>query len=451
MLTNPNSNSSLLASLVQNPLLLDSSAENFFLNAVNEMASSERFSEAMEASVDAFQQTDEEFWADDDGWGRPYNVQNGTLLIPVQGILLNRFAYQFGRWATGYQYLERAFKRGQEDPEVARIAFSIHSGGGEVAGNFELVDKIFEARGNKPVTAYASDYAYSAAYSIASAADEIVLSRSGGVGSVGVVTAHVDYSEAMKDFGVKVTLIHAGAHKVDGNPYEKLPEDVKARFQDRIDRLYGEFTSIVARNRGIEDQAVRDTEALTYDASNAIEVDLADRVGVMEEELAAHGTQATLENTLMTTKPKAPATAEAATFTQEDLDQARAEGVKEGTLAGAQAEQTRYTAIMGCDAAKTRPAAAQMLVELGTDAETASTKLAAMPEETQAAAPETPAEPAPAPAAATPFAATMDGSDQPTVGADAGAEANDDTGPQAQSNALLAAYAKATGQTRTAA
>ena len=133
--------------------------------------------------------------------------------------------------------------------------------------------------------AFAVDHAYSAAFAIASSAHKISMTRSGGVGSVGVVTAHVDYSKMLNDFGVKVTFIFAGKHKVEGNAYEKLPAAAKARIQEKIDRIYGVFTGTVARNRKMDDQAVRATEALTYDASNAIDVGFADKVGVFEDDI----------------------------------------------------------------------------------------------------------------------------------------------------------------------
>lgn len=69
---------------------------------------------------------------------RPYNVQNGTLLIPVQGVLLNKFSFSFGRWATGYDYIEQALIRGMADSNVQRVALVVDSPGGEVAGCFEL-------------------------------------------------------------------------------------------------------------------------------------------------------------------------------------------------------------------------------------------------------------------------------------------------------------------------
>jgi signal peptide peptidase SppA len=232
----------------------------------------------------------DEFWTELGAWGskrlRPYIVRNGVLMIPVKGVLLNGFPYQFFDYATGYEYIWKAFERGVSDPEVTGIALIIDSPGGMVAGNFDLVDRIFDARGTKPVRAFASESAYSAAYSIASAADRIVVARTGGVGSIGVVTSHVDVSKALDEAGYKVTFIFAGQHKVDGNPYEALPDDVKARIQARVDELYGVFVDTVARNRNLDAAAVRATEALTFTATEAIENKLADSIGALDAALA---------------------------------------------------------------------------------------------------------------------------------------------------------------------
>ncbi|HQT14833.1 S49 family peptidase [Reyranella sp.] len=217
---------------------------------------------------------------------RPYNVVNGILELPVRGVLLHGFPYQFLDWATGYEYIWKAFDRGLGDDAVKGIALIIDSPGGMVAGNFDLVDRMFAARGIKPVRAYASEYAYSAAYSIASAADSITLPRTGDVGSIGVVTTHLDVSKAYEEIGFKVTFIFAGKHKVDGNAYEPLPDDVKASIQADIDYLYGIFVDTVARNRGLDPNTVRATEANTFRADEALEAGLADFVGPLDNALA---------------------------------------------------------------------------------------------------------------------------------------------------------------------
>lgn len=336
--------------------------------------------------------------ADDDGfweWGdtgeahpyRPYVVQNGVLQIPVYGVLLNKFSYQFGRWATGYQYIERALERGLEDPEVRGVALVSDSGGGEVAGCFECAEKIYEARQEKPIAAFAADHAYSAAYALTSAADQYNVAPSGGTGSIGVVTMHVDISEMLTKAGMKVTFIFAGKHKVDGNSYEKLPDSVKGRIQQRIDKVYGVFTSTVARNRNLEESAVRDTEALTYDAEASVEIGLADRVGSFDETLAAFEEEvaATQEGEFdMATQPKNES---ATTFTQAEVDAKVSDAKAEGIAEGAKGERARAASIYGLEEAKTRPAATRMAINAGLSLEDAKAQLADMPEEATAAAP----------------------------------------------------------------
>jgi signal peptide peptidase SppA len=322
----------------------------------------------------------DDFWFSADDWRskfRPYQVKGGVLVIPVKGVLLNDFPWQIYNWATGYEYILAAFKRGLDDPDVKGIAFHIDSPGGMVAGNFDLVDRIYQARGTKPIKAFASEGAYSAAYSIASAADDITVTRSGGVGSVGVVTTHVDYSEAMEDAGVKVTFIFAGKHKVDGNPYAPLPEAVRVRIQDRIDALYEEFTGIVARNRGIEQSAVKKTEAQIFSAAEALDVKFADRIGQLDDEITAFAA------TFSTKREEDDMAEKQAQFEQADLDSAKAQGVTEGKAQGVSEERARITGILGSEEAKTRPTAAMMLVELGVDAETAATQLAKLQPETK--------------------------------------------------------------------
>lgn len=414
----------LFAAFSERPLFIAPDSAETVGQTIQFLSTDEEAKTLISSSPMAFAGTDgqDEFWGSDDHPYRPYVVHNGVLQIPVMGVLMNRFSYQFGRYATGYQYIEKALSRGLADPEVKGIALICDSPGGEVSGCFELADKIYEGRSVKPIRAFAADRAYSAAYALASSAGDVSVTRSGGVGSIGVVTMHVDFSENIAKQGVKVTFIFAGSHKVDGNPYEKLPEDAKARIQVRIDRLYGVFTGTVARNRGIDDKDVRATEALTFDATDAVDKLLADRIGALDEEMVVFMNEV------------AEAEDEQMSFTQEQMDTAvaaaKADGVAEGKAAGmtegANAERERATAIMALEESKTRPAAANMMVELGVSAETAKDKLAKMPEEATAAAPKGKEAPkgneAPKGSA---FERMMDSTGNPEVGADSNTEGED--------------------------
>lgn len=321
----------------------------------------------LDAMLTAQAAADDGFWPADDHWMakyRPYVVVDGVLQIPVKGMLLHDFSFAVGTFATGYVYIWRAFERGLSDPNVKGIALICHSGGGEVAGCFDLVDKMF-ANKAKPVRAFAHEGAYSAAYAVASVADKIVVSRTGGVGSIGVLTMHVDASKAWSEAGYTVTLIDAprGGHKTDGSPFKPLADAARARMQGRIDTLYGEFVATVARNRPqLNAATIRATQALTYTAQESIDLKLADAIGSLDDAVAAFAADlsSTKEDPTMTTTA---ADKPVATFTQADLDRARAEGhtagKAEGLKLGAEGERARIGAILDHAEAQGREALAR--------------------------------------------------------------------------------------------
>lgn len=396
----------ILSRFQHEPALLGETTRAWFETCVHNAATMLASIETAEQEEGKVSASADGFWFGEDDWRssyRPYNVKKGVLQIPVKGVLLNGFPWQIGSAATGYEYIHEALKRGMDDEDVKGIAFIIDSPGGMVAGNYDLVDRMFAMRGKKPMKAFAAESAYSAAYSIASAADEIVVTRSGGVGSVGVLTMHVDYSEALEREGVKITYIFAGKHKVDGNPYEPLPEGTRAKIQERIDALYSEFVSIVARNRGIDEKAVRRTEADVFDAKAALNVQFADRIGSLDDEITAFTASFTQEeDDDMAEKIQAP------TFTESDVANARAEGVAEGRKDGAKAAVDRINAIMDSDAGKARPKAAlNAALKTSMPADEATAFLAALPEE-KAEAPKVDETPKGAGAPAGMFQAAMD-------------------------------------------
>ena len=369
---------------------------------------------SLESSKDAPVMADD-FWFASTDWRsqfRPYAVKDGILHIPVKGVLLNDFTYAFGSWATGYQYIQRAFERGMGDTDVKGIAFVIDSPGGMVAGNFDLVDRIYARRGEKPIAAFANEHAYSAACSIFTSADpgRRYVARTGGVGSIGVVTTHVDVSKAVDADGYVITFIHAGKHKVDGNPYEPLPEAVRARIQERIDALYSIFVSTVARNTGLSEEAVRATEAQTFMAPEATSNGLADKVRSLDDALADFS--ASLN--------PAEGDDRMTDITQADHDAALATARTEATREGATAERTRVSAIINSEAGQARPTAA-LAAAMDTDmtAEQAVAFRAKLPEEPKPSA-AAPAAPAGAGAPKGMFKAAMDGSDNPDLTDDGG-------------------------------
>lgn len=214
-------------------------------------------------------------------------AQSGIAVIPVFGTLVKRsLGLDAASGLMAYDELESRLETALADPQVAGILLDLDSPGGEAGGVFELAERIRAASRIKPIWAHANDAAYSAAYAIAAACQRLTLSRTAGVGSVGVIALHVN--QAVKDAkdGLHYTAVFAGGHKNDLSPHEPLSPQAAGTLQSEVDRLYGIFTTQVAAMRQLDVDAVRATEAAVYFGENAVAVGLADAVLPFDQVLA---------------------------------------------------------------------------------------------------------------------------------------------------------------------
>ena len=247
--------------------------------------------------------------------GQPYMVVDGIAVIEIAGTLVHRGAW-IGQSSglTSYEGIAAQLQAAVADPGVRGIALDIDSFGGEVAGAFDLADRIRAARAQKPIHAFVAEHALSAGYVLASQADRIILPRTGAVGSIGVVALHTDMSGALDQKGIAVTLIHAGAHKVDANPYQPLPEAVHDQMQRELEVVRFLFAETVAAGRGdrLTHAAAVATEAAVFRGADAIAAgladDLADPVAAFHAFAAApRGTTSpSRKGPQMTTTPETP-------------------------------------------------------------------------------------------------------------------------------------------------
>ena len=223
---------------------------------------------------------------------RSGRAAGGIAVLPVFGVIaqrMNMMAEISG--GTSTEQLSARFRDLMADPAVGSIVLNVDSPGGSVFGVPELAAEIRAARGDKPIVALANARAASAAYWLASAADEIVVTPSGEVGSIGVFTVHSDQSALEEKAGIKTTVISAGEHKTEGNPHEALSDDARAYIQARVDSYYSMFVDDVAAGRGIPSVAVRDGfgQGRMTGAADAAETDMADSVETLDELLVRLG------------------------------------------------------------------------------------------------------------------------------------------------------------------
>ncbi|PIW39207.1 MAG: Clp protease ClpP [Hydrogenophilales bacterium CG_4_8_14_3_um_filter_62_83] len=211
----------------------------------------------------------------------------GIAVLPIYGTLVRRtVGLEAESGMASYQELATMLDTAVADPNVAAILLDIDSAGGESGGVFDLADRVAAAAKRKPVWALANDMAFSAAYAIGSAASRFIVTRTGGVGSIGVIAMHADQSVKDAKDGVRYTTVFAGARKNDLNPHEPISDEAHAFLKNEVERVYGMFVETVSRNRGVSADAVRATEASIYYGADAVAAGLADAVGTFDDALA---------------------------------------------------------------------------------------------------------------------------------------------------------------------
>ena len=351
---------------------------------------------------------------------RGYQVIDGVAILNTSGALVHRsrFIAADCSFLQGYNDLTADLEDAMANPEIHAILRVMDTPGGEVQGAFEHHSRVMDLKGKKPMIAIADGIAASAGYLSAMAADELAITSTGYAGSIGVVMRHVDLSVALKNEGINVTHIFAGAHKVDGNQFEPLPESVRADMQNEINSLYEMFVESVAKARNIDAQAVRKTQAQTYRGTAAMAAGLADRIATTDQLISeltgqrarvypvgqparASATAIQKETSMSGTQTPTGQINAPVSFTQSDIDKARAEG----HAAGVAAESARVSGILALPAAKANADLASTCISAGLSIEQSTAILGAAPQPITAVTV----------AAANPFAAAMAATKNPDV------------------------------------
>lgn len=212
----------------------------------------------------------------------------GVAVLGLRGIIENRIEQVddiSGPGGTSIELFRSRFRDAMNNDAVGSIVIDIDSPGGSVDGVMEMASEIRAARQKKPIVAVANTLAASAAYWLGSQASEFVAAPSASVGSIGVFAAHSDISEKLAAEGERVTLVHAGAHKIEGNPFEPLSDEARGYMQELVDSYYDDFVVDVARGRGTKPADVKANYGggRILRADKALEAGMIDRIETFDE------------------------------------------------------------------------------------------------------------------------------------------------------------------------
>ena len=215
-----------------------------------------------------------------------YEIVDGVAVVPVHGVIAKRMnLFQQISGGVSTELLGKDIQHALNNEDVNSIILDIDSPGGTVDGTEDVAELIYQSRDIKKIVTLANGVMASGGMWIGSAASEIyIANNTTAVGSIGVVTTHVDYSEQLERAGVKVTEIFAGRFKRINSEYKPLTQEGEAVIQDLVDYLYSVFVNTIARNRGADIASVLDymADGRLFIGKQSVDAELVDGVLSMD-------------------------------------------------------------------------------------------------------------------------------------------------------------------------
>lgn len=216
------------------------------------------------------------FWYDDPPPKPVMTVIGGVAVVPVVGTLVK----EDDKWSqSSFASVRAMVSTALANRSIRALCLQVNSPGGTVDGALEAHDFLKSAAKQKPLYAYIDGSMRSAAYWIGSAAKAIAAPATASVGSVGVLTLHVDVSKADERYGEKYTYLTAGRFKAAGNSHEPLGDDAREDIQVRLDGIYGLFLDSVSKNRRLSVESAETwADGKIFLAQQAVDAGLIDCV-----------------------------------------------------------------------------------------------------------------------------------------------------------------------------
>lgn len=262
----------LRSKLFNTPLLVDSKSFESVLNYVDKRC---------EGNTTVEKKAESEFSM----YSTLHYAETNLGVIHISGPLTNKSTgWEALCGGTSYESIKEDFEALLEEG-VKTVAFMIESGGGEAYGMMDTgnyLRKLADENGVR-IISYVDGLSASAAYGLTAISDEIISNKNSEIGSIGVLIRLMNDSKALEMKGFERTFISAGTEKIpfaaDGSFRKEFLDDL----QYKVDALYKDFTEYVAEHRNLSVEAVRNTQANTFLAEDAIALGLADKVMTQEE------------------------------------------------------------------------------------------------------------------------------------------------------------------------
>src|ERR1700730_6352001 len=184
--------------------------------------------------------------------------------------------------------LRAALQQARDDRRVKAVILEIDSPGGEVTAADEIYNAVVKTRAKKPVVIYMDTLAASGGYYISCGGQYLMANETTITGSIGVIIQTLNYEQLLNKIGLASVVFKSGKFKDILNGARPMTPEERELIQSFVMQSYDKFLGIVARERGLSAETLRNTVAdgRILSGKDALTNKLVDGLGQIEDAYA---------------------------------------------------------------------------------------------------------------------------------------------------------------------
>ena len=192
--------------------------------------------------------------------------------------------------------LSKAIREARENRKVKAIVMRVNSPGGSALASEVIRREVELAKATKPFIISMGSYAASGGYWISAEGDHIFADPTTLTGSIGVFGTFPNAKKFLNErIGLTFDVVKTNKNADFGSITEPMTDYQKKMLQKYVGSTYNDFTSLVARTRGLRQSYVDSIgQGRVWAGADALELGLVDELGGLDKAIAYAAEKANL-------------------------------------------------------------------------------------------------------------------------------------------------------------
>jgi protease IV len=206
--------------------------------------------------------------------------------IVLRGLISSSISGNVGD--TMVDDMRLSLQEAREDQDVRAVVLEIDSPGGEVTAADVIYNAVVKTRAKKPVVIYMDSLAASGGYYISCGGKYLMANETTITGSIGVIIQTLNYEQLLNKVGLASVVFKSGKFKDMLNGARPITPEEREYIQGFVMKTYDKFLGIVARERNLPADSLRNTVAdgRILSGKDALNDKLIDGLGQIEDAFA---------------------------------------------------------------------------------------------------------------------------------------------------------------------